>query len=140
MENKSLISLLEEMNVLCRDNGKRFDEDSPRIDVIKKNYPTQTISWKKAGYRCCIIKRLQKSIRTISFLYLRISIANSQKSQNAFQSSVQMAFYMVLIVKCFSLCLPISGEMHSDEGVDARADSFEKYTEMLQILANIHDD
>lgn len=36
MENKSLISLLEEMNVLCRDNGKRFDEDSPRIDVIKK--------------------------------------------------------------------------------------------------------
>lgn len=73
-------------------------------------------------------------------IYLRISIANSQKSQNAFQSSVQMAFYMVLIVKCFSLCLPISGEMHSDEGVDARADSFEKYTEMLQILANIHDD
>ncbi len=46
MENKSLISLLEEMNVLCRDNGKRFDEDSPR---------------------------------------------------NAFQSSVQMAFYMVLM-------------------------------------------
>ena len=39
-------------------------------------------------------------------------------------------------VKCFSLCIPVYGEMHSDDGVFARIDSFIKYTEVLQILAS----
>ena len=39
-------------------------------------------------------------------------------------------------IKCFSLCIPVQGNMHSDEGVFARVDSFEKYTEILQILCS----
>ena len=35
---------------------------------------------------------------------------------------------------CFSLCLPVCGNMHSDEGVLARQVSFERYTEMLEEL------
>ena len=34
-------------------------------------------------------------------------------------------------VKCFSLCLPVYGKMHSDEGVIARKQSFIHYVEML---------
>ena len=34
-------------------------------------------------------------------------------------------------VKCFSLCLPVYGEMHSDKGVLARKQSFIHYVEML---------
>lgn len=39
-------------------------------------------------------------------------------------------------VKCFSLCIPVYGEMHSDDGVFARVENFEKYTEVLQSLAS----
>lgn len=34
-------------------------------------------------------------------------------------------------VECFSFCLPIYGQMHSNDGVLARQTSFENYTEML---------
>lgn len=35
-------------------------------------------------------------------------------------------------IECFSLCLPVSGEMHSDDGVLARTDSFLKYISVLE--------
>lgn len=34
-------------------------------------------------------------------------------------------------VRCFSLCLPVDGPMHSNEGVIARKQSFTNYVEML---------
>lgn len=40
-------------------------------------------------------------------------------------------------VECFSLCLPVLGEMHSNEGVYARQKSFERYTDMLEKIANL---
>ena len=39
---------------------------------------------------------------------------------------------------CFSFCLPSSGEMHSDDGILVRTDSFRRYTEVLgRILKEI---
>lgn len=35
-------------------------------------------------------------------------------------------------LSCFSFCLPIKGEMHSNSGVYARALSFQRYTEVLE--------
>ena len=37
-------------------------------------------------------------------------------------------------IKCFSLCLPVKGEMHSDKGVKARIRSLVQYKEMLKAL------
>lgn len=44
--------------------------------------------------------------------------------------------YDELGIKCFSLCLPICGEMHSDRGVLARKRSFEIYGNVLKNIAN----
>ena len=37
-------------------------------------------------------------------------------------------------ISCFSFCLPTKGEMHSDDGILARVSSYEKYTEVLEII------
>ncbi len=34
-------------------------------------------------------------------------------------------------IECFSLCLPCNGEMHSNEGVEVRPESYNKYIEVL---------
>lgn len=39
-------------------------------------------------------------------------------------------------VKCFSLCIPVNGNMHSDEGVYVRIKSFMEYILILETLAN----
>ena len=39
--------------------------------------------------------------------------------------------------ECFSLCLPVLGNMHSDEGVYARKKSFERYTDILSRISII---
>ena len=39
-------------------------------------------------------------------------------------------------IKCFSLCIPVGGDMHSDEGVFARIRSLKEYVEVLWVLAN----
>lgn len=44
--------------------------------------------------------------------------------------------YDGLGVRCFSLCIPVKGEMHSDEGVLARISGLKKYIEILCLLAN----
>lgn len=38
-------------------------------------------------------------------------------------------------IKCFSLCLPVHGEMHSNDGVKARISSLFEYIETLKLLA-----
>lgn len=45
--------------------------------------------------------------------------------------------YSKLGVECFSLCIPIFGPMHSDQGVNARVDSLLEYTRVLKELGNI---
>lgn len=39
--------------------------------------------------------------------------------------------------ECFSLCIPVKGNMHSNKGVYARQKSFERYTEILSEIASI---
>lgn len=39
-------------------------------------------------------------------------------------------------IPCFSFCLPTKGEMHSNDGILARITSFERYTDMLQMMLN----
>lgn len=39
-------------------------------------------------------------------------------------------------IQCFSLCIPVCGNMHSDEGVLIRRGSVGKYSEALRIIAN----
>lgn len=43
--------------------------------------------------------------------------------------------YDELEIKCFSLCLPVKGDMHSDDGVYARLLSLKAYVDVLQELA-----
>ncbi len=40
-------------------------------------------------------------------------------------------------VECFSLCLPVDGDMHKDEGVKARISSFYKYMDILKKICKI---
>lgn len=40
-------------------------------------------------------------------------------------------------IECFSFCLPVFGDMHSDKGVLARKDSLEKYTLTLEQILNL---
>ncbi|KIR03549.1 hypothetical protein P261_02364 [Lachnospiraceae bacterium TWA4] len=37
-------------------------------------------------------------------------------------------------IQCFSLCIPTSGEMHSDKGILARIKSLEEYIKVLKRL------
>ena len=46
-------------------------------------------------------------------------------------------FYDEKGVNCCSICLPIQGEMHSDEGVLAWETSFRQYTDILKIILSI---
>ena len=39
-------------------------------------------------------------------------------------------------IPCFTLCAPILGDMHSDEGVLLRKDSFPMYQQVLSVVAN----
>lgn len=39
-------------------------------------------------------------------------------------------------VRCFSLCIPVKGNMHSNEGVYARQEAFRRYTEILAEIAS----
>ncbi len=39
-------------------------------------------------------------------------------------------------IRCFSFCIPVLGEMHSNEGVYARYESFERYTKMISEIAS----
>ncbi|MBQ6774571.1 MAG: hypothetical protein IJP48_11010 [Synergistaceae bacterium] len=41
-------------------------------------------------------------------------------------------YYSKFNIECFSLCIPVFGDMHSNEGVYARKNSFENYTGMLE--------
>lgn len=43
-------------------------------------------------------------------------------------------------IPCFSFCLPTKGEMHSDDGILARVQSLNRYTEVLERMLNTLND
>lgn len=56
---------------------------------------------------------------------------------NASEPDESWAYDEELQAEAFSLCIPVSGDMHSDEGVLARPESFMAYREALAAIAAI---
>ncbi len=69
------------------------------------------------------IKRILKTFDNLKLNYKAIEDAAPDESH----------LYSSMGIDCFSLCIPTKGEMHSDDGIQARISSYNVYMEALKL-------
>ena len=85
-------------------------------------------SAEESGYKWCFVPSDEDYI-PINIDYERVIPVEAEEDESWEYDEHDVA--------CFSLCIPVFGEMHSNKGVYARQKSFERYTYMLEKIANI---